>query len=345
MALILSPTRSGQRASLSESAYSVPERRDVRITSLDALQNFVTLGNYNANIGRIVEDLVICLPGNQGYPAQDVRAALRLTPNIECLVLELPPESPTSLLNGLDFVRLRIFSTNLPHRVLLSFLVTHSSLNALILRGCGRSATCPLRDFELPSLSSLQCPSRCFAGIIRGPLISATVNLSRLSSMSALAVQTISSSRLHTLTVDHFSTDYDILARVAAAAPNLRKLKLNEKPIPGRRHGQLRRPWNDVRAWHAALLQLASLEELMVRALISIGSPNRPEISIIAGWANGVGRRAVPHPNLYHIAIIQKDVQGGAGAQQQLSHWFKRETGTWALATSTTLGASQSFSL
>ena len=186
----------------------------------------------NPTIGTAVEDLTITLPAHDGYPAQVVRDCLRLTPNLESLSLFLPAESPVTILNGLIFPRLRVFSTDLPHRTLASFLNVHNSLASLSIRACGRSANCPLHGIELRRLSSLQCPSRCFVGITRGPLTTATVNLSRLTSMSFLAIQAVGSTQLYSLSVDFFSNDYDILIRIAAAAPNLRKLRLNEKPHP-----------------------------------------------------------------------------------------------------------------
>ncbi|KAI0827483.1 hypothetical protein BC628DRAFT_1418575 [Trametes gibbosa] len=321
MALVVhSPTRSVQQASLLNDAQSLSARRDVRITTLDGLRYFVAMVGCNANIGRIVEDFSISLPKDQGYPAQVVRAALRLTPNVECLVLDLPAESPVTLLNGLNFANLTAFSTNLPHRVLLSFLEAHTSLTALILRSCGRSATCPLRGLVLGRLNSLHSPSRCFSGIVPGPLVTATVNLTRLSSMSALAVQAISSSRLYSLTIDHFSNDYDVLSRVASGLPNLRKLKLNEK---AHHDGHQRRPWNDLRGWHLTLLRLQKLEELNVRTLINITSANRTEQDVISAWANGVGQHAVAHPNLFYIAVIFP----AGGTEPRLSHWFKRGAG------------------
>ncbi|KAI0653765.1 hypothetical protein C8Q70DRAFT_937436 [Cubamyces menziesii] len=321
-----SPTRSRLRASLAI--------------------NFVVLGNFNSNIGRVVEDLSIVLPSNAGYPAQAVRAVLRLTPNIESLVLNLPLESPITLLSGLHFPNLRIFSANLPHRALVSFLNTHSLLNALALGGCGRSSSCPLRGIEFNDLSNLQCPSRCFVGILRGPLVVATVNLSRMSSMSSLALQSLSSSHLHSLTVDYFNNDFDVLLHVIDAAPNLRKLKLNEKAQPQRRHGgSMRRPWNDLRAWHRALLRLPLLEEFMLRTLLSIRTGSRTELDIVSAWALGTGRRATPHPNLYHIALIQRDLGVATGAQQQLSHWFKHERGMWARVSTAAVGPSESFTM
>ncbi|KAI0654540.1 hypothetical protein C8Q70DRAFT_1058313 [Cubamyces menziesii] len=344
MALVPSPTRSRQRAWLADSARSLPDWREVRINTLDGVQSFVMMACYNRRIGLVVEDITISLPSGEGYPAQVLRAALGLIPNIECLVLNLPSESPITLLNQFSFTNLRIFSTNLPHRGLASFLYAHTLLTALILGSCGRSTTCLLQGLELRALESLQCPARCFIGIIAGPLVTATVNLTRLTSMSSLAIQNISSPRLHTLTVDHFSNDYDVLSRVATAVPNLRKLKLNEKPTSERGDGRHHRPWNDLRAWHHTLLQLPYLEELFMRTLISVAAPTSTERDVVIGWAEGVGQRAIAHPKLYHIALMQKNVSG----EHQLSHWFKkgvRGTEIWTLVSIAGVGRHETFTL
>ncbi|KAI0652977.1 hypothetical protein C8Q70DRAFT_1059734 [Cubamyces menziesii] len=343
MALVLSLTRSGNRAMLETRAQTAPERRDVRISSVPELQTFVMLGHYNEAIGRVVEHLNISLPDSQGYPAQALREALRMVPNIECLILNLPSDSPITLLNGATFLNLRTLSTNLPHRGLVSFLLAHTLLTALILGPCGCSATCPLRELHFPRLESLQSPASCFAGITAGPLITATVNLTRLTSMSALAIQKISSPLLYSLTVDHFSNDYDILSRVAAAVPKLRKLKLNEKATSERGHGRVRRPWNDVRGWHSTLLRMAELEELHIRTSISVAIPTAKELDVITGWANGVGDRAVAHPKLYHIAIIQ-DISG----QHRLSHWFRKGpkgAEVWQLVSSSAVERNETFTV
>lgn len=111
-----------------------------------------------------------------------------------------------------------------------------------------------------------------------------------------------------------------------------------------RRHENLRRPWNNIRDWHNTLLRLASLEELMVKTLISISSSNRTEQSVVTAWASGAGRRAIAHPTLVHIALIQKDTAAGA-TQQRLEHWFKRDTGVWALQATSDIGPTESFSM
>ncbi|TBU28224.1 hypothetical protein BD311DRAFT_807054 [Dichomitus squalens] len=54
------------------------------------------------------------------------------------------------------------------------------------------------------------------------------MNLTRLSSLASLAIQSVSVSALYSLTTEFYSNELDILMRVAISFPNLRKLKLNE---------------------------------------------------------------------------------------------------------------------
>ena len=78
-------------------------------------------------------------------------------------------------------------------------------------------------------MTTLQSPSSCFIGISCGEeLATATLNLTRLSSLASLAIQSVSAPALYSLTIELYSNELDILMRVAISFPNLRKLKLNE---------------------------------------------------------------------------------------------------------------------
>lgn len=202
----------------------------VRLARLDALEHFIALATINPLIGNAIQVLTIALPLRNGYPAQIIRDSLGLTPNVDTLVLILPDSSPATVLNGVILPRLRVFSTNLPHRVLPLFLSLHPLITGLSLEACGSRAECSLRDLNLVRVSDLRCPARCLEGIARGQVEVATVNLTRLASMAALALQSLSTSPLYSLSVEFFSDDYDILSRIVSAAPTLRKLKLVEKP-------------------------------------------------------------------------------------------------------------------
>ncbi|TFK80422.1 hypothetical protein K466DRAFT_605346 [Polyporus arcularius HHB13444] len=334
-----SPTRSRQHESLSALARVTRLQKVLRLTSLEKMELFIALAGHNGAIARVIEDLDISLPSRTGYPALVLRELLRLPRNIETLTLHLPSTSPPTILNGLLFPRLTVLTTNLPHHCLVSFLTAHPGIVSLTVQACGARHTCPLRDLNLGRMSQLQCPARCLAGIAHGHVTSATVNLTCMTSMAAVAINALSTSPLWTLTIDFFADDYDILTRIAGAAPNLRKLKLLEKPRAQRRFHHTRRPWNDVHQWHLTLLRLPYLEELLLRTHLTVTGPRRSEDTVVSAWANGALSRTTRHPNLFHIALLQGT---GVAAGQRLSHWFK--TGSaWERISSMVVGSTHSF--
>ncbi|TFK83032.1 hypothetical protein K466DRAFT_655439 [Polyporus arcularius HHB13444] len=335
-----SPTRNRQHEALVARARTTRIHNTARIVGLDQLQLFISLATVNPVIGHAVQDLTLSLPLHIGYPAQAVRECLRLTPNLDTLMLVLPDFSPSTIISGTLLPRLRTFATNLPHRALPVFLALHPSVTSLALESCGGRTRCPLRDLNLSQVSDLSCPARCLEGIARGQVAMATVNLTRLASMAALAIQALSTSPLYLLCINFFSDDYDILARIVAAAPRLRKLKLVEKPRAQRRFHHARRPWNDLQEWHRLLMRLPFLEEFMLRTSASISSPRRSEQAVVTIWANGTNHGA-RHPNLYHISILQ---QGPDADAQPLSHYFRRH-GTWQRVNEALVNAAHSFTM
>lgn len=316
----------------------------VSILSLETLAQFVLSASRDPAVGLVVEDLTISIPPDLEYSLEAIQRCLQLVPNVESLVLELPLPPPLTIMRGLMLCKIELFSTNLPHACLSSFLAGHPSLHSVVLRHCGDESRCPLGRLRLPHITELQCPSRCLPGIAHDRVARATVNLTRLASNAALVVHSLSASPLYSLSVDFFSNDYDTLSRIAAAAPRLQKLKLVEKPgvqvshsrrIAGvsltgiqRQPQQNRRPWNDVASWHQTLLQLSYLEEFVLKTLVRI-SPRRSETEIITRWAYGRPQRQTPHPTLYHIAVLQP---GRGHDSHELKEWFRGSSGeSWEL--------------
>lgn len=314
----------------------------MHLRSVQSLELFVASAYRDATIGHAVEDLTISLTSD--CPSDAVRQCLRLSKNVESLILNLPHSCATTLLDGIQLPRMQLLSTNLPHDSLVSFLARHRGLRSLVLRYCGKGWDCPLRHISLAHIVELQCPSRCLPAIASDKVARATVNVTRLASNAVLAIHALARSPLYCLTIDFLANDYDMLQKVAAAAPKVKKLKLVEKPWPQvssssdfmryvlshcqqRRKHQMRRSWNDIRAWHQALLRLPCLEELALQALVHISTVERPEARIITGWANGSVRRATPHPSLYHIALLQPTLEP---LHFQQTEWFKASPkGTW----------------
>ena len=88
-------------------------------------------------------------------------------------------------------------------------------------------------------------------------------------------------------------------------------------------------------------MRLPFLEELMLRTPLTVTGPRRSELFVVKSWANGTGERAVRHPNLYHISILQ----GGPDPDtQSLSHWFRRG-GRWERVSAAQVNATHSFVL
>ena len=90
----------------------------------------------------------------------------------------------------------------------------------------------------------------------------------------------------------------------------------------------MRRPWNDLLAWHNALLLLYCLDELYVRTHIPITDARRSTEYVVQCWANGAALRSTPHPSLVHISLLEDDAND---AGRRVTHWFKGSSGQWEL--------------
>ncbi|PIL35292.1 hypothetical protein GSI_02017 [Ganoderma sinense ZZ0214-1] len=203
----------------------------LHIHRMETLQALIDLAAFNPSVGHSVRDLTIALPVNTGDTAYAIRRALRMTPNVEKLILTVSFPLPAYLLGGVTFPGLNKFSTNLPHSALPSFLHRYPSITHLSLRGVD-CTTCPIRGVHFPHLIALQCSSRCFrTGIGHGHFVHADDRLA-LVPVSNEATRTIPTLRIEILALDFFPDKRDIVANVAGTAPNLRTLKLNEKPFP-----------------------------------------------------------------------------------------------------------------
>ena len=203
----------------------------MHVHRMATLQALVDLAAFNPNVGHGVKDLTIVLPAGPGDAVQAVRRALRMTPNLERLVLNLAFVVPDSLLAGITFPMLKSLSTNISHTTLPSFLHRHPSITSLSLRG-HECATCPIRGVEFPNLIALQCASRCLrTGIARGRLVPPSDRLA-LVPFSNVLPPGVPTLRVETLALEFYPDEHHILALVAAAIPDIRKLKLNEQAHP-----------------------------------------------------------------------------------------------------------------
>ena len=155
-------------------------------------------------------------------------SGLQLTPNLTDLTLNLPATTPPSVFTGVHFARLHFLRTNLPHRVLVSFLSHHPTLSDLVMGPCGTSRACPLADVDLSHVTVLECSATCLAHVAHCDLNHLTVRRGSSRPSIDFASLPIAAS-LCSLTIDFFASDRDVLSGIALFAPFLRKLSLLER--------------------------------------------------------------------------------------------------------------------
>ncbi|KAH9938778.1 uncharacterized protein BXZ73DRAFT_44524, partial [Epithele typhae] len=248
-----------------------------------------------------------------------IQRCLSLTPNVEVLAIHLPRPTPPTILSGILLPKLAVFTTSLPHRCIASFLLYNLSITALSIQACGLSLNCPLRRLDLRHITDIHGPARCVTHVADGQVRRATVNLTRLASSVSVAVQALATSPLHCLVIDFFSHDYNILTKVATSVPNVKALRLIEKP--GAQDRDHIGPWHHLSEWHQALLRLSNLEEIELQTVNNIKVPSNYSLPKLASvWANGLKPHQTRHPTLFHITVW------AAGGR---SHWFKHSNGEW----------------
>ncbi|KAH9919200.1 uncharacterized protein BXZ73DRAFT_80410 [Epithele typhae] len=299
------------------------------INSVDDIKSFGLIAQHSPSTLLGVRDLTVSIPLNVGYNPRMLRANISPCLNIVQLRLTLPQNTPSTVFRLLTFNHLKRFYTNLPHRVLFTFLSRHPTITDLALEGCSRPANCPLRGVELPLLDKLQCPARCFAAIAVGRAVgTARVKLSRVGSTTFAAMGVLAACPVEALSIDFHDDDHDILGRIAVNMPNLRKLKLTEKSCAKRRADYARRSWNDLDAWHTALLRFSELSILEVYTAATVSTDSRSEGEVVNGWAKGTNINSVAHPSLRRVTILQKR----GGPEESLTTWLREEAVGWARA-------------
>ena len=190
--------------------------------------------------------------GQGGKPSafKIVRCILEYyTTNITTLNLRLSFEPTLQMLQNLEFTRLRIFETNIPHVIIAAFLARHPALTNLTLDVCNAaSATtavaCPLSSCNLSRIEQLSCPKGCVR-----PLLSAATPASPLYNLQVIqhtAQDSLfplldlfnsccipTSSCIYYLHVD-FDMAPRLLQAISKAAPQLDTLRLVESKFSDR---------------------------------------------------------------------------------------------------------------
>ncbi len=163
-----------------------------------------------------------------------LRQCLLKSPQLEDLILMLPPDTAENILDGLAFEHLELLSTNLPHHRVSAFVASHATLTDLCLGTCSPPANgvCPLSMVNIDHVKTLECPLDCVSAARPGlcRLTAEDAGNSRLSAPAALMSISTPLTHLFALTLDFYPDDYDILDKIVVAAPRVRRLKLLEKP-------------------------------------------------------------------------------------------------------------------
>lgn len=169
-------------------------------------------------------------------PPQTLHQCLSITPYLQDLILRLPRDSPEDILDDVYLPHLQLFKTNLPHQLLLQFLLNHPALTDLCLGVCGRvraGGSCPLCVLDLSGLRVVECPLDCVPALAHPALYRLTGQIRPLPSSNAPVILRsipVPLTSLSALTFDFYADDYDILQSIARAVPRLQKLKLLERP-------------------------------------------------------------------------------------------------------------------
>ncbi|KAI0646435.1 hypothetical protein C8Q79DRAFT_1010064 [Trametes meyenii] len=305
------------------------------ITSACKLDAFIDHATHNPILGTVVETLRIDLLNEAAFSAAMLRSALVLAPNVQDLLLYLPPPVPLGLLANARFPTLDFFATNVPHASLPVFLSNHPTLTSLILGPCGKTSPCLLESVKMPNIASLQCTMDCLPLLPYEQVSRLTLDHPDSGACAPTVLRAMTATVYVTsLTVDIYPNDFDILEAIAQATPLVRKLKLVEKNMHTRVDSPGRRPWNDRSKWHRELCKLSLLEELGVvteAPLISGQSGDfDEELKVIMLWSEAKTKNGGTHATLYHIMLRYGAQTSTSGV---LSHWYK-VAGSWTHVTS-----------
>ncbi|PIL28473.1 hypothetical protein GSI_08511 [Ganoderma sinense ZZ0214-1] len=309
-----------------------------RFSSAADVVNFIVASADSPLIALAVRHLTITL--HHPIAPQALQQCLSITPNVEDLILFLPPNPPGDILDDVHLPRLQLFKTNLPHQSLLHFLPTHDSLTDLCLGACGRGAeedSCLLCVLDLMGIVVAECPVSCIRAVAHPTLFRLTGEIDRQSLPNGPAIlRSIHAplASLHALTLDFYPGDYDILQFLVRVVPQLQKLKLLERPGTYHRENHTRRAWNDAARWFASLLQLQWLEELAIRTASSITWSSKGvdrEGKTLMRWVARSPRaakrnaRAIEHPALTSLRLWYRTREPAGGI---LTYWSK-SSGVW----------------
>ncbi|KAI0688943.1 hypothetical protein C8Q76DRAFT_635134, partial [Earliella scabrosa] len=293
-------------------------------------------------VATFARDLTIRL--HSPFPPEALRFCMLSCMNVVDLILILPRNAFGDVLVDLQFHRLQLFKTNLPHRFLPEFLASHPTVTNLCLGSCNPAPVpdepCPLRLVDLRHVETVECALECALATAHPALLRLTVeHLGDPCPRPPTVLRLLQSPlvTLFALTLDFFPDDYEMLDQIVRAAPRVQKLKLLEKPCTYRRDGlsrPSRRMWNHATRWARSLFRLEHLEDLALRTastFVRVPSSVANEKRTVVKWTTKTSRpsrstvRKDPHPTLTSVRVWYRCEEPGGGI---LTNWSKY-SGSW----------------
>ncbi|KAI0735940.1 hypothetical protein C8Q76DRAFT_792425 [Earliella scabrosa] len=334
--MLVSSVRRSSHFLLTNMQY-LPAKPAVRVTSAQDLLDFEQAVKSDWQVASLARDLtiVLCTP----FPIDALRFCLLSSINVVDLILILPPFAFDEVLTNVHFSRLELLKTNLPHRFLAPFLVSHNTITDLCLDGCGRAPNeqCPLRHLDLGHVTTVECGNECVVAASHSALLRLTAeHMGDASPSPTTFLRTVNPplAALFELKLDFFPDDYDLLDQIVMVAPRLQRLKLLERPREYRRNVQSRRSWNHSTRWSNSLFRLDCLKDFALRTASELTSPPMSvakELLTVKKWSTKITRpsRSVvckhAHPTLTYLRLWYRCEEAGGGI---MTSWSKT-SGTW----------------
>ncbi|KAH7908027.1 hypothetical protein BJ138DRAFT_1116184 [Hygrophoropsis aurantiaca] len=314
------------------------------ISSEAGMDTFLTKIRSNAAVAVAVRSLHVT-SSHRTLSIPTLRECLRRLKFLEDLELTLCGVSGAGwgqLLRGIRFRHLELLYTNASHAALTAFIHHHPTIVYLKIDQCMPGlSSCPLKAAALPALSDIAAPASCVSSIVDGNPVARVLATQltdrdvRLPSVTLLASLASSSVAIDVLQIDIDPTNFDILDRIAKAAPYISALNLIEKDQPSfRAYPRGRRAWKDTRSWAKGLKRLTQLNTLSLRTstpLTAIPGNEVQEAIVVRRWSGLIfaNNRPAPasnsHPTLRHIQL--QYVDNGVNYQSQWDRdriaWFR----------------------
>ncbi|KAH7904591.1 hypothetical protein BJ138DRAFT_1106694 [Hygrophoropsis aurantiaca] len=306
------------------------------VNSGDYLSTLVSAMRRNADIRGRIKALHVSFRFSEPSVKQ-LQSLLRMASNLEDLSLRIPEYSRARwgrLFQHLRLRRLELFQASAPHFFLANFLNHHPTIKYLTLESCQTTIdACGMATVSLPQLEELSAPMACAVELIGGIHLNRVKVTSQSERDEAVPITTFFAAISHPMTpltslsMDFNSFDYNLLWRIARAAPLLSALKLQEKPPRLSVRGvRWRRAWNNARQWSKDLASLSRLKHFDLATyapVVKQAGNEEKELAVVCGWVPESGAHM-----LNNITLLY-----GKGSKSSTLSFFVRREGRWLKTT------------